>query len=128
MSQTPVYRKEWYQHIFSNYCGLGGDGPTEHAVDRACKKHDEGYQALTDQGINPYWQWNQYDLEFMNDIADIYPESYREAFIKDVAKSTFTMKKAINPALQSIGKVYHQLMGTFIIQYAVEQERRRRLH
>lgn len=64
--------------VFSNYCGLGGDGRTQHLVDEACKKHDAAYGILIAQGIDPYFKWNDADSEFVADLQKIHPGSIQE--------------------------------------------------
>lgn len=44
------YIKGW----LSNYCGYGGEGPTEHEIDEGCEEHDEDYQEMIEHGEDPY--------------------------------------------------------------------------
>lgn len=38
--------------------------------DEICKAHDEGYAHLQEQGIDPYFTWNEYDEALMRDMPD----------------------------------------------------------
>lgn len=47
--------------VFSNYCGLGGSGSTQHPTDVICKQHDKDYGDYEDEGRDPYWHHNMAD-------------------------------------------------------------------
>lgn len=59
--------------IFSNYCGLGGEGPVRHEVDKLCKIHDEAYGEMQKKGINPYLKWNDADSDFLAGLKKLGP-------------------------------------------------------
>lgn len=77
---------------FSNYCGLGGDGPVQHEVDEACRIHDEDYGVLIRKGINPYGRFNDADQKFMHNLQQISPKSFRE-YVAQLGGQTFLKLK-----------------------------------
>lgn len=52
------------QGIFSNHCGLGGEGPSQHPTDDACIIHDAAYDEYSKKGLNPYLSHSPADDEF----------------------------------------------------------------
>lgn len=86
---------------FSNYCGLGGVGNTQHATDEACMRHDVGYGVLSNKyrkaygsigKFVPYFTYNRYDREFGNDLSNIHPRSYRESIVNSVSRGYVVAK------------------------------------
>ena len=84
-------------YLFSVYCGLGeSTGAPIHLTDEACKRHDEMYQDMIDQGQNPYTTWNYADREFVRELESIGVTSgWREYVVNTVAKRLFALKKTI---------------------------------
>ena len=78
--------------IFSNYCGLGGSGPVQHAVDALCRTHDRRYGQLEKKGINPYWTWNEADEEFLEGLRHIEDKSVKE-FVTRIGSMTYAHAK-----------------------------------
>lgn len=84
--------------LFSEYCGLGkSSGPAEHAVDAACKEHDEAYEEIIKKNKNPYFHFNQADEDFIRRVDATVPEGRREALVKWAALAVFKFKKAVAP-------------------------------
>ena len=86
--------------LFSEYCGVDlpfdpARGPPQHAVDQACKTHDERYQKMLDSGTNPYLNFNEADRLFLEELSGIVPQSHREAIVKEAAEGVFLLKKII---------------------------------
>ena len=92
--------------IFSNYCGLGGSGPTKHAVDKLCKIHDEAYGKLQAKGINPYITWNQADAQFLAGLKRLQhgDEGLQEFIVHMVGSGWFKAKRLL---LTAMGKEAH---------------------
>lgn len=93
--------------IFSNYCGPGGSGEPQHAVDMLCQKHDKEYQQMIDMGIDPYWAYSQADRNFLRDLKHL--ESYgtiREGTVGEVSKIFVhikaLMREAQNPGAKAL--------------------------
>lgn len=88
-------------HILSNFCGLGGSGIPRHAVDAACKRHDQGYTALLAAGHSKaevYGRFNKYDKEFMDFLTSHVPANKEELVLAQGAKAIFGFKRAITPS------------------------------
>lgn len=84
--------------LFSEYCGLGkSSGAAEHAVDEACKEHDEAYEEILKQNRNPYFTFNQADEDFIQRVERTVPESKRESIVQWAALKVFKFKKAVAP-------------------------------
>lgn len=86
---------------FSAYCGLGGEGPTEHATDELCKQHDEDYQKIMEQDENPYWNYNWADEKFIEGLNKIYAGSARERAVNMASRLFAYGKQTLLPKLQS---------------------------
>lgn len=84
--------------LFSEYCGLGqSSGPAQHAVDAACKEHDEAYEEILKRNKNPYFHFNQADEDFIKRVEATVPESQRERLVQWAALKLFKFKKAVAP-------------------------------
>jgi len=59
--------------VLSNYCGLGGSGPTLHRVDEICKRHDEYYDFLRAKHGWPesYLTWNAADADMEEELQTL---------------------------------------------------------
>ena len=82
--------------LFSSYCGLGGAGIPQHAVDQLCKIHDAEYENLMQKGINPYRQFNKADREFLRGLKRIVPKSTSESVLKKAAQFFFRIKEQLS--------------------------------
>ena len=82
--------------LFSEYCGLGASsGEPHHYVDQLCQEHDDAYQALLDQGEDPYTHWNDADEDFMHGLRQLQHRTggLRETVTGLGAMGTFKLKK-----------------------------------
>lgn len=79
--------------IFSNYCGLGGSGPIQHALDAICNEHDDDYDRIRRMGQDPYWSWNWADQKMMKAWKKVDPKSYKQVLLKTGANTFFGVKK-----------------------------------
>lgn len=64
------WKREWIldSNMFSNYCGLGGNGPVRHEMDAICNTHDENYEIIRERGRNPYIEYNWADAIMLDQI------------------------------------------------------------
>lgn len=88
-------------HFLSNYCGLGGSGPVQHALDVLCKKHDEEYQDMIESGRNPYIRYNNADRRFLNALKRIKPGGVREMILHKASYAFFRLKGLVVPDLKT---------------------------
>lgn len=80
--------------IFSNYCGLGGSGPTQHVVDQLCKAHDEAYERYIQAGYSPYMAFNRADANFLDSLYKLKRYAgIREELVAQSAKGFFELKR-----------------------------------
>lgn len=101
----PSMRKEKHkQGWFSNYCGLGGYGIPQHAVDEICKTHDEDYDHILKQGKNPYMSFNWADEKMLNALRSVAPASKREFILKHTAQNLWRAKWAFLSNDESLSK------------------------
>lgn len=91
----PRLRKEKHESgLLSNYCGLGGSGPTQHLIDVLCKIHDRDYQKIITQGKNPYLTHNWADEKFLTALEKLNNKrNVKENILKFVATSFFNFKQ-----------------------------------
>ncbi|MCG0276764.1 MAG: hypothetical protein L5655_11555 [Thermosediminibacteraceae bacterium] len=85
-------REKHKQGWFSNYCGLGGYGIPQHAVDEICKQHDDDYDHIQKQGKNPYLSFNWADEKMLNALRSVSPQSKREYILKHVSQNLWRAK------------------------------------
>ena len=61
-------KKQKTTGFFSNYCGPGGSGSTQHRTDEACKEHDEDYGEMAPD--HPYVKYNDADNALVQQLAE----------------------------------------------------------
>ena len=79
--------------IFSNFCGPGGFGLPQHAVDKICATHDDDYDMIIKQGKNPYTNFNWADEKMVKALDEIAPQSVKEQLLKQTAKAVWKIKE-----------------------------------
>lgn len=86
-------------NVFSNYCGLGGEGLPRHKVDELCKKHDEAYgRMIQEDHQNPYFNFNQADADFLRDLYALgKSEGLSESVVRGAAVGFFEAKRILAP-------------------------------
>lgn len=93
------------QGWFSNYCGLGGEGSTQHATDEACKTHDEDYNKIQKRGADPYWTYNAADERFQKRLKNVRStgkiRSIREKAVNYAGDAFVELKKHTLPRDQA---------------------------
>jgi hypothetical protein len=77
---------------FSNYCGLGGEGSTQHATDEACKEHDEMFSAIQSIGGEPYLHYVQADTDLFNRLWNTKTQSTSEEFVRQATMAYAALK------------------------------------
>lgn len=89
--------------MFSNYCGFGGRGKTQHKTDKACKSHDKAYGKI---GFKAYTHWNKADEQFQRRLYRIYGKgmTWREWVVNNASKLFLNAKKRYAPVLPSSTK------------------------
>lgn len=85
-----------YKGIFSNFCGLGGKGIPQHLVDTLCEQHDDDYQDMMDNNINPYLKYNWADKKFFEALQKVAPASLKERIVKYGANTFLHIKQAVS--------------------------------
>lgn len=85
--------------MFSNYCGPGGKGKTQHQTDIECKKHDIAYEVALQLGGDPYWRYIKGDTEFLKKLISTPAKSFKEHAIKELS-SVFAAVKHLLPGDQ----------------------------
>lgn len=81
--------------IFTNYCGLGGEGPLKNKVDALCKEHDNLYSKLLSQGRNPYTAFNEADQGFLDQLNKLSGDTTSGTLVSIVARKFFQLKRKV---------------------------------
>ncbi len=83
--------------LFSTHCGIGDSkGDPEHKVDELCKEHDDAYEKMIKQGLNPYFQNNKADDIFLDKLKKLGKSgTVRESVVKEVSKKFVEVKRMI---------------------------------
>lgn len=97
-------KKAEFYYLFSNYCGLGGQGTPLHRVDAICKKHDENYGLIMKAGENPYFTYNWADKVMLEDINAISPKTLQEAVAYAGAKTFLSAKFVLKGKKDALGQ------------------------
>lgn len=84
---------------FSNYCGLGGAGSTQHDTDDACRKHDIIFEEVLKIGGEPYLHYVKGDTEFLKELMSKPAKSFKEQIVKEIS-SAYAAFKHLLPASQ----------------------------
>lgn len=85
--------------MFSNYCGPGGKGKTQHQTDIECKKHDIAYEVALQLGGDPYWKYIKGDTDFLKKLISTPAKSFKEHDVKELS-SIFAAVKHLLPGDQ----------------------------
>lgn len=90
---------------FSNYCGLGGSGSTQHATDEACKEHDELFAEIQKLGGDPYLHYVQADTQFLKRLWHTKTTSTKEELLREISMGYAAFKHLL-PKAQMYTKKY----------------------